>query len=92
MTTPPISTGAIARAMVLLTWVGAANHDATPEQRAQLREVIRVLRDDSVPTAKAYEQVIRETAAVMGPDWRPTGEWAAQIESLMRDTAGGTEG
>lgn len=73
----------IRRALLVIAWVAAANSTATPEQRVRLKETVEVLRDDSYSAGQAYEMVIRGTAAIMGPDWMPEGEWDTWIKSLL---------
>jgi putative component of toxin-antitoxin plasmid stabilization module len=65
-------------------------HDATHNQRAQLNTritpLIEKMRDDDPgvwkPAAKGVFTEIRE---VMGPDWRPSGDWKKQIDLLLKD-------
>jgi hypothetical protein len=86
VTTP--SAGAIKRALVVVMFVGAANQDATQEQRARLRdEALPPLKDEALTPGQAYEKTVRTTAAIMGPDWRPTGVWDEWITALLDEAA-----
>lgn len=86
MTTP--TAGAISRALLVVMFIGAANQDATPEQRARLRgEALPPLKDETLTAAQAYEKTVRTAAAIMGPDWRPRGEWDEWITALLREAA-----
>jgi hypothetical protein len=70
-------------ALAFTTYVGAANWDATPEQRA-------ALRDQVVPLLKAFKEDGKEEAVftairhVMGAAWRPSGDWAETLSSCGR--------
>jgi hypothetical protein len=77
---------AFGAALTVVMFVGAANSDATPEQRTQLKDAIAPLSDKSIPASDAYAQVIRRTADVMGPEWRPSGEWAEWITALLEES------
>lgn len=83
-----MSVDPIRRAMVVLMFVGAANADATPEQRARLRdEVLPPLRDESIPARDAYVRAARVVVDVMGPEWRPAGEWDEWITALLGEAS-----
>lgn len=70
-------------ALTVVMFVGAANADASPDQRALLKDAIKPLRDDSLTPSEAYVAVVLGTAEVMGPDWRPTGQWDEWITALL---------
>lgn len=76
---------AVGRALVVVMFVGAANADATPEQREQLKEAITPLRDQDLTASEAYKAVVYGVADVMGPHWRPRGEWEEWITALLDD-------
>lgn len=80
-----MSSQAVGAAMAVVMFVGAANDDAGPEQRARLREAIKPLEDESLTASQAYETVMRQTVEIMGPDWRPSGEWDEWITALLAD-------
>lgn len=68
--------------LALTLYVGAANHDATPEQRQRLREtVMPEMRQVYAPTGD--ESTVRAAVLeVMGADWAPSGDWKRQIDAL----------
>lgn len=79
---------AIRRAMIVVLFVGAATSDASPEQRERLKaEALPPLYDKALKPGNAYKACVLATAAVMGPDWRPRGEWDEWIVALL-DGAG----
>ena len=70
-------------ALLVVMFVGAANKDASPEQRARLKhEALPLLRDTPDPR-EAMVNVVLKTAEVMGEDWRPTGEWDEAITNIL---------
>lgn len=73
----------IAPALLVVMFVGAANADATPEQRERLRTTVSFLRDRSLTASEAYVKAVKHTAEVMGPDWRPKGEWDETITNIL---------
>lgn len=70
-------------ALAFTMYLGAANWDATPDQRVRLRAAVLPL----LPQYKIdgdtgpVEGAVR---AVMGPQWSPSGEWAAMLVSCGR--------
>jgi hypothetical protein len=65
--------------LVMTLLVGAARADASPAQVEQMRaRIVPVMRDQSVP----YVEVRAVLQQIMGPDWAPSGDWAAQIDAL----------
>lgn len=87
MTTTP-SADSIRRALAVVMFVGAANADATREQRNQLRDqALPPLKDSSLTPSQAYEKTVRRTAAIMGPAWRPNGEWEDWLLALLDEAA-----
>lgn len=83
-----MSAAAIRRSLAVVMFVGAANADATREQRSRLRdEALPPLKDEALTPGQAYEKTIRITAAIMGPDWRPNGEWEDWILALIGEGA-----
>lgn len=76
---------ALSKALLVVMFVGAANADATPAQREQLKDAIDPLRDQTLTASEAYKAVVYGTADVMGPTWRPRGEWEAWITALLDD-------
>lgn len=62
----------------MLLYVGAARADGTPGQVSELRARVLPALEDG-----ASDQEVRKLVRdVMGPRWRPSGEWAAQIQAL----------
>lgn len=77
---------AVRRGLLVTMFIGAAVSDATPEQRVDLQDqVLPILKDESLPAGDAMANAVKATATVMGPDWRPTGEWDAYILKLLDD-------
>lgn len=74
---------AMGAALTVVMFVGAANADATPAQREQLKTAIEPFKDKDLTASEAYAAVIRGTADIMGPAWRPRGEWDAWITRLL---------
>ncbi|EWT05055.1 hypothetical protein N864_07585 [Intrasporangium chromatireducens Q5-1] len=73
---------ALAESLRLVLLVGAARADATPEQLDALRDRIpEAMRGRYVSTGDETE-VRAVLLDVMGRDWKPSGEWAAQIDRL----------
>jgi hypothetical protein len=75
----------IGSALVLVMFVAAANDDATDEQRARLKKCLAPLKDEALTASESYVAVIRGTARIMGPTWRPQGEWADWIDRLLEE-------
>jgi hypothetical protein len=68
---------------LVVLFIGAANKDATPEQRARLKtEALPILRDTPDPK-EAMASAVLKTAEVMGPEWRPAGEWDEAITNVL---------
>jgi hypothetical protein len=71
----------LADGLAFTLWVGAANADATPEQRRRIQDSIPIALEHYV--VDGDEMPVRTIIQiVMGPDWKPTGEWADFIASL----------
>lgn len=71
----------LAKAMGLLTYIGAANWDSTDEQRVRLRAKIEPLLDQFRDNGK-MRPLFDAVTEVMGDEWRPTGDWARQLEAV----------
>lgn len=72
------------KGLLVVLYVGAANADATAQQRARLKaEVLPTIKDPQTPPSEAMAQAVRLTAQIMGPDWQPKGEWDDWITSLL---------
>lgn len=71
--------------LILLQFAGAANADASPEQRARLKPLVDLLRDKSLTVSESYRAFGEGIIEVMGPDWAPSGEWAEYIDVLMAE-------
>lgn len=70
--------------MLVVMFIGAANADATPQQRLRLKaEALPPLRDETLTAAEAYVRAVKTTAEIMGSDWRPTGEWDETITAIL---------
>lgn len=73
-------------ALMVIAVVGAANSEATEEQRDRLREeALPPLSDKSLPASEAYAAVVRKTGEIMGPGWRPKGEWDDWLVALLSE-------
>lgn len=71
-------------ALLLVTFVGAANADATPEQADELLStVLPIMQDESLTLAQAASSAIDATARIMGPEWEPKGEWDDWMLQLL---------
>lgn len=69
--------------MLVILFVGAADADATEQQRVRLRDEVRAALDDqSVSSREAMVNAARLTTEVMGTEWRPDG-WAASWDSWL---------
>lgn len=68
--------------LALVMFVAAARADATHEQRGRLDErlkpLIQSFRADGDP-----EPLLLKVIEIMGPEWEPSGEWKAWIDSLL---------
>lgn len=72
--------------LLVVLFIGAANADATLAQRRRLKdEVLPILGDRATPPRQAMVDAVRHTAVVMGPNWRPTGEWDTWITSILEE-------
>jgi hypothetical protein len=77
----------LAESLRLVLLVGAARADAAPDQLDALRERIpAAMRGQYVSTGDEAE-VRAVLLEVMGHDWKPSGQWAAQIDRLSGDEA-----
>jgi hypothetical protein len=65
-------------ALRVLLWVGAAVSEASPEQKAAIRERVFPLLEDQ----RSLYAVRTRIRGVMGRRWRPSGEWAEQLAAL----------
>ena len=81
----------LAPSMALVLYVGAAMDTATPDQRAELRSVLGILKDDSLTADQAYDQARRKVQEVMGEEWRPVGKWDEQIRAFLTNVDEGNE-
>lgn len=71
-------------------YVGAANADATPDQRDQLRErlgpLLPLIKSSNPGVWRpAAADILNAIGEVMGPDWRPRDEWNDQIKLLLTE-------
>lgn len=62
--------------------IGAMRHDATPMQRHLLIAVHERTKDAFAAEELTWAEWVGGFMEIMGPDWRPTGEWAAQLKAL----------
>lgn len=81
---------AIGGYLALTLYVSAAVHDATPSQRrllnTRLNPLLAQMKDlsgDDEQWRLAVKSLLIRLHGVMGNDWRPSGEWLAQINALM---------
>lgn len=72
----------IAKALKLVTYVTASQYDADEEQSERFRKE-RPSRLEAYRDGELSEQdVISWINDVMGPDWKPSGEYGAFLEGL----------
>jgi hypothetical protein len=69
--------------LALVMFIGAARADADPTQRDRLKAEIPPLLEEYVHEGSP-ETVLRQVVEIMGPQWRPTGEWATWIDGLTK--------
>lgn len=81
---------ALAGYLAFTLFSGAAWNDAAPEQREALRAKIKPLTaealDRSTSPARGRQltaMILVETQRIMGDDWKPSGQWADQIDRLL---------
>jgi hypothetical protein len=68
---------------LVVLFVGAANKDATPEQRTRIKEeALPILRDTPDPR-DAMATTVLKIAEIMGEEWRPEGEWDEAITNVL---------
>lgn len=76
--------------LAFVAYVASARSDATAEQAVGLRcDVLPLL--DRYRAGEIPEDVIfRKVEEIMGSDWRPSGDWADQLDVLgfARDDTG----
>lgn len=73
-------------------WIGAAVHDATPDQRrliqTQCRPLIERAREvsgNAEEWALVAKSIMMTVNHIMGPKWPgPQGEWLEQIERMVK--------
>lgn len=73
-------------------YVGAALADANGDQTRLLRTKLppmlkrmKELKDDDHNWRLAAQSLLMRIHEVMGKDWRPKGEWATQINALLKE-------
>lgn len=80
----------IGRHLTLIALFGCATRDATPEQRARLRDVAGTLREPSA--TMPLDRIVVNLCNVMGPDWqpvRPDGDpWSDWLLALLEEAQG----
>lgn len=64
-------------------YIGAANAEATPAQRTLLRTALPPLIQELRVSREAALPILQAVTRIMGPGWRPTGDWAHQIDLLV---------
>jgi len=69
--------------MAFTLLIGAANADADDYQRNRLRaELLPLLEDTKHWNGPAILQTFHD---IMGPSWKPKGEWASAIENFTEN-------
>lgn len=68
--------------LALVMLIGSALADAGPEQRVRLREEVTVLLQQFREDGR-MKPLIDKVIEIMGPDWRPTGEWDLFLKNLL---------
>lgn len=69
--------------LAFLMFVGAARADASPDQLAQLRERLPPLLD-AYKAEGNPRPTMEAVIDIMGPTWRPQGDWARQIDTFLK--------
>lgn len=64
--------------------VAAARQDATPHQLTQLRKrIVPLLKSNPRLLVSDPQRLTDELADIMGPDWKPSGQWAQGVANPM---------
>jgi hypothetical protein len=81
---------ALAGYIAFTLFFGAAWNDATEEQREALHTktapLLEEAKDRSTSPARGRQliaMILVETQRIMGDEWRPSGDWATQIDKLL---------
>ncbi|AVO25166.1 hypothetical protein KHQ84_gp176 [Rhodococcus phage Finch] len=73
----------LAKSMKIVLTVGAAQQEATPEQREQLKtRLLPYVQSDAYVKLGREEPIWAMLADIMGRDWKPSGEWAEHLAAL----------
>jgi hypothetical protein len=70
--------------LAFLMFVGAAKADATPEQAARLKSAVQPMIAD-LRAGGDPRPILAAVIEAMGPEWTPSGEWRAWIDSLTKE-------
>lgn len=81
----------VAGYLALTLYVAAARNDANGDQRQLLRTMLppmiqrmRDYQNDDHNWPLAAKSLLMRVHQIMGPQWRPKGEWDAYITTLLR--------
>jgi hypothetical protein len=85
----PMSNNALGGYMAFVLFIGAAMNDAFEWQRVAIRQQLGVhlehMRSDDLKEAKtAMAACLSSVQQIMGRNWAPQGQWAQQIEVLLK--------
>ena len=73
---------ALSAHLALVMFIGSARAEATLDQRSRLAAEVKPLlgtfRADGDP-----KPLLLKVIEIMGPEWEPSGEWKAWIDSLL---------
>lgn len=78
-----VNARSIAKSMKIVLTVGAAQSDATPEQRDQLKlRLVPYVQSNAYVKLGREEPIWAMLKDIMGRDWTPSGEWAEHLAAL----------
>jgi hypothetical protein len=63
-------------------YIGAANFDATPNERARLRNVIPPMLEGLKAGTVTAKEILAKVEEIMPPEWTPSDPWKTQIVRL----------
>lgn len=80
----------IVQVLAFTVYVASARVDATSEQAAELRQEILPLLDQYRAGEIPEDVIFCKVEEIMGPNWRPSGDWLEQLDVLgfIRDDTG----
>jgi hypothetical protein len=80
--------------MAFTLYVGAAMHDANGDQKRLMQTKLpplisraKTVTHDPDEWRLVAESILINVQRIMGPEWRPIGEWAERIDALLKEKA-----